>query len=179
MITAIIGGAVGTVLGFIIGQANRLLESRSEVRLHDRQAAERNEQLQIWVDDTTQHLVRDILRVTEVDNSNGILHSSIHLGNVAGLKADALHRYRDERVSAEQYIAALRDSEGLWHRRWRARMKLPQPRLTATADVEPFLDRWREPVTVNGMADAAAHVFDRTTRTLADALDELPTLNLT
>jgi hypothetical protein len=94
-------------------------------------------------------------------------------------KADALHRYRGEESRARIDIAALRAREGYWHRFWRKRLRSPAPRLTADADVKPFLDRWREPMksTMPGVGDIAP--LDRTTRTLDEALRELPGLPLT
>lgn len=55
----------------------------------------------------------------------------------------------------------------------------PRPR-SARAEVEPFLERWRQPVTrhASGQGEVAP-VRDHTTRTLEDALAELPGLPLT
>lgn len=56
--------------------------------------------------------------------------------------------------------------------------KAPAPSDAGADAVEPFLTPWREPVRrdESQAGDAGAPVFDRATRTKADALGELPGL---
>lgn len=153
--------------------------ARTEITIHDDDARERNDQLVIWVDDETQGLVVRLQAIKEDFSSRGVLMSSLHDAARMQAKADALHRYRDEASRARLDIAALRAREGRWHRFWRKRLGSPAPRLTADAAVQPFLDRWREPMksTMAGVRDIAP--LDRTTRTLDEGLRQLPDLPLT
>lgn len=64
---------------------------------------------------------------------------------------------------------------GTHWRFWRRTMS-PQVTLDTLDAVEPFLARWREPVTRHGGKVA---VFDRTCRNHSDAIAELPSLRLT
>jgi hypothetical protein len=132
-----------------------------------------------WVDDETLKLVREMAVVTQDHNARGVLYSSLHGGDLADRKAGALHRYRDEEWRAQLFLSELQASEGTRHllARMLRRRRLPK---VARAEVEPFLERWRAPVTRHSPQGAdAARVLDRTTRTTDDALAALPNLPLT
>jgi hypothetical protein len=179
---ALAGGAVGAVIAGASAQAARARAAWSDVSLHDEEARERNAQLAAWVDDRTQNLVREMARRTGEFNSKGLLYSGGHGVALASAKADALHEYRDEEWRTRLDLARLRATEGPWHRWWRWLRRREAPRLTTDthAEIEWFLGRWREAVTRHGSAPADAVVpFDRTQRTTAEAIAELPTLKLT
>jgi hypothetical protein len=177
---ALAGGAIGSIATTALTQAGKARAAWSEIDLHDDEASERNAQLVVWVDDRTHALVAEMNRRTDQANVNGVLHSGGHGLSVAMAKADALHEYRDEEWRTRLDLARLRASEGGWHRVWRKLRGRPGPSLTARTEVEPFLERWREPVTRHGSGPAdAVTVSDRTRRTTNDALDELASLNLT
>jgi hypothetical protein len=174
---ALAGGAIGAAITAVGSQLVRIRAAWSEVALHDQQAADANESLVIWVDDATQNLVREIRDVNDDHGSRGTLASSLHIGDVAFRKAGALHRYRDQRNLTRLFLVGLKAQEGVYHsviRRLRGRQE--GLALTADHDVEPFLVRWREPARLD--AETEARVFDRTKRTLEDALDELSRLDL-
>jgi hypothetical protein len=180
LVTALAGGAVGSLIVLASSQIGKVLAARGEVRLHDLEARERNQQLVIWVDDETQKLVREMAGVKEHFSAGGAFASGHHRGDLADRKAGALHRYRDQEGKARIDLARLRASEGPWHRFWRWRWHSHTPALTVAKDVAPFLDRWREPVTSAGTTSSdVALVFDRTKRTTKDARKELPSLPLT
>ena len=176
---ALAGGAVGSVLTATLTQIGKIRLAWAEVALHDAEAEERNRQLVAWVDDETLKLVREMAIVTEDHSARGALYSSLHGGDLAGRKADAPHRSRDQEWHAQLFLSELQASEGTGHllARMIRRRRLPR---VARAEVEPFLERWRAPVTRHSpQGSDAARVLDRTTRTTDDALAALPDLPLT
>jgi len=180
LVVALAGGAVGSIVTALTQQAARARIAWSEVELHDAEATERNRQLVAWTDDHTLKLARQMQAVTEDENRKGTLYSSGHGQALADAKAQALHDFRDEEWRAEIELARLRAREGAWHRLWRHLRRKPSPRLAARDEVEPFLDRWREPITRHGSQPSdAVTPLDRTKRTTKQALDELGSLNLT
>lgn len=176
---ALAGGLVGSLATAGFTQLGRARAAWSEVELHDDQAAEYNVQLIVWVDDRTRAVLRVMNERTNVAAAANLVHSGGHGASVADAKADALHDYRDREWNARLDLARLRASEGLWHLVWRKVRRRPAPRLTVRDEVEPFLERWREPVNRHGGPDDAVPIFDRTRRTTAEALAELPSLKLT
>jgi hypothetical protein len=156
------------------------------VTLHDQEAAERNARLIVWADDRTRALLIEMDRCSAELVGRGLHYSGAHGSELAHLKARALHDYRDEHARAKLDLSRLRAREGAWHWLWRTLRRRPAPRLTAETlgDVERFLERWREPVTRHQSgrqsgAEPGARPLDRTRRTTADALAELPSLKLT
>jgi hypothetical protein len=178
---ALAGGAIGSAITIVAGQLARARLAWAEVEVHDEQAAECNEQLFVWVDDRTRELVIEMRDTTEQFNARGAVHSSLHANALTEAKARALHEYRDQEWRIRLRLSEIGAAEEGWHLAWRKLRRRPTPALTATDAVEPFLARWREPVCrhESQAGDAGAPVFDRTTRTEADALGELPGLPLT
>jgi hypothetical protein len=177
VLTALAGGAIGSVLTAGFGQAARARVAWSEVDLHDQDAAERNAQLLAWVDDRTLQLAREMYQITEEFSGRGAFHSSLHANALVGAKAQALHEFRDEEWRARIALANIRAAEGFWHHLWRLARRHPAATLTASADAEPFLNRWREPVARHG--DPPATPVDRTRRTMEQARADLDRLSLT
>ena len=173
------GGAIGALLTAFFAQAARAWLAWGEVTLHDFEAEERNRRLRIWVDDRTRELVEEAQGITNQCASEGRLYSGAHGRTVAAAKARALHQYRDEAERASIDLMALRAEEGAWHSLWRVLRRRAAPNLSSAAEVEPFLDRWREPVSRHGEEAAPITPMDRTRRTIEDALAELPRLDLT
>ena len=176
-LTALSGGAIGA--GLFIGGAGfgQMQRARVEVALHDQVAVERNEQLVAFVVDETQELVEALKLITEEFKSRGELASSSCGAALAKRKSDALRRYRDEEWRASLDLARLKAREGSWHlvfRRFGRRGNGLD--LTARDTVEPFLARWREPISRHGLEPVG--IVDPTTRTTADALATLQGLEL-
>jgi hypothetical protein len=172
------GGTIGAVLAGVFAQAGRAWLAWGEVTLHDYEAGERNRRLRVWVDDRTRELVREMKTITNKRASEGQLYSGAHGAAVAAAKAQALHQFRDEAEKATIELMELRAREGAWHSLWRALRRRPAPRLTAAGEVEPFLDRWREPVSRHGDEANLINPIDRTRRSFEEALAELPRLDL-
>lgn len=175
--TVLLGGAVGALITIAVAQLGRIAVAWSAVTIHDDQAKDANDDLVIWVDDTTQSLQRELVEVENDWNFRGGFSSGMHAADRAARKAGALHRYRDQRSRTQLFLAGLRAHEGVYHRiiRW-ARGRQDGLHLTADNQVQPFLDRWRAPVEL--APGITATVLDRTTRTTADAIAELPSLKL-
>lgn len=176
------GGAIGALLAGLLAQAGRAWAAWGEVSLHDEEATERNARLVVWVDDRTRILLIEMDRTSNELVARGQLYSGAHGGELAHLKAQALHDYRDELARTRIDLSRLRAREGAWHWLWRKLRRNPTPRLTADTlrNIEPFLERWREPVTRHESgAGPGAPPLDRTSRTTGEALAELPSLKLT
>jgi len=177
---ALIGGAIGSVATAGLAQLGRARAACRQIALNDIEAAERNAQLVVWVDDRTRQLMIEMSAITDECAARGIPESGIHGGNLKMAKEQALHEYRDEEWRARLDLFHVRAREGGWHTAWRWMRRRPTPALTARAEIAPFLERWREPVTRHAPGEhAGAKVRDRTTRTTAEALAELPGLPLT
>jgi hypothetical protein len=175
--TALSGGAIGAGLIFGGTQYGRMQLAWVEVTLHDRVAHERNEQLVGFVIDETQELVEAMKLIAEEFKSRGELSSSSCGAALAERKSDSLRRYRDEEWRARLDLARVKATEGSWHFLFRrVRHRRNGLDLTARATVEPFLGRWREPISRHGLEPVA--IVDPTTRTTADALAALPGLEL-
>lgn len=176
----VIAAIVGVLLGLLLAQTGRAVLAWREITDHNAEAAEQNARLLIWVDDTTRDLVAQMSGVQDSNASRGMTNSGLNGGQLAAVKALALHRYRDQRVLVSDVLQRLRTKEGAWHLLWRWVRGCPAPAITVDDEAEPFLNRWREPVTRHGSSPAdVAPVFDRTKRTYQDALDELSSLKLT
>jgi hypothetical protein len=178
LLVGLAGGAIGAVLTAILGQAGRAWLAWGEVTLHDQEASDRNRRLRVWVDDRTRLLVQRMRAHTTHLAAEGQLYSGAHGRAVAEEKAKALHEFRDEVEQANIDLARLRTKEGAWHSWWRTVRRRPVPAVTAAAEVEPFIERWREPVTRHGDSTNPIVPLDRTRRTFQDALAELPSLEL-
>jgi hypothetical protein len=111
-------------------------------------------------------------------NAQAGQHPTGHNGvQLADVKAQALHQYRDRRHKLSDDLQRLRTPEGPWHILWRSARRRPAPAITSDEKAEPFLERWREPVTRHSTGDPVVP-RDRTRRSYGDALAELPDLKL-
>jgi hypothetical protein len=177
-VLALAAGAIGAVAAGLLALAGRAASAWRDVSDHDAQAHDLNRQLRAWIDDRTRKLVQELNVITNTLNPRGLLYSGIHGGQAAEAKTQALHEYRDQRWRTELALQRLAAAEGPWHRLWRGiRDSRAGLGLPAAAEIEPFLARWREPVTRHGSGPTdAATPFDPTTRTFEDALAQLPAL---
>lgn len=178
---ALVGGAVGTALAAALGLLGRAAAAWGTVTQHDLQAADLNRRLLAWVDDRTRLLVQQMEGTTNEMAARGAFHSGIYGSAQAEVKAKALHEYRDEEWRTRLQLEQLAAGEGGWHGFWRLlRRRGDGLELTAAEAIEPFLNRWREPITRHAAGpDDHVPIYDRTKRTPEDALRELPGLTLT
>lgn len=175
---ALAGGAIGASITAVLALLSRAAVAWREVPAFDSESEERNSQLAIWVDDRTRDLAREMELITETHIQRNTFRSSMHAAALAEAKAGALHEFRDELARARIDLARLRAKEGPFHalRRMRGAAAPAITPMTLEA-VEPFLDRWREPVTSHGLDPAAP--LDRTRRTPDDARRDLRDARLT
>ncbi|HEV7808065.1 MAG TPA: hypothetical protein VGO80_19780 [Solirubrobacteraceae bacterium] len=151
-----------------------------QIAIHDVEAAERNAQLVVWVDDRTRQLVTELEAVRSNSAGGALPPDSIRYNTLLRAKELALHEYRDEEWRCRLDLLTLRGRETGWYAVWRWLRRRPAPHLTARAEAEPFLERWREPVIRhNAEGGGKAKIRDRTLRTTEDALAELSGLRLT
>jgi len=151
---ALAGGAVGSVVTWLIAYGARFWAARTEIDAHDRSARQRDEDLESWVADRNRVLEREIERITEwasgkdkEGNPRNLLWSGRHGVLISLAKEKALHQYRDQERQALRDVALLREREGLGHRFWRWVERRGPPELTAHHQVHPILDVWRAAVT--------------------------------
>ncbi len=163
VLLALLVGSIGAVLTLVV---TLTVGVPVEVRHHNREAREIDEDLAQWISDECVRLERE-LRGNR-NSAGNQLYTGAFLGRIAGSKEDALHQYRDQERLARRRRAMLLDDEGWrhrWYRRWIAGGRLPE--LGTPAKAEAILDGWREKVTGRG---GEAPVSDPTKRPLAWAL---------
>lgn len=161
---ALAGGSIGAILA-------RSLGVPVQVRDHNRQAAEYDEDLGQWVSDECVRLERALLRHENESAATGQRTSGSYVTGIAHVKETFLQAYRDQERSAERKLAALQDSEGWGHRAWRWVMRKGQlPELKTGEKAAAILDGWRAEVSVKGVGTAP--VSDPTRRSLAWAVDK-------
>jgi hypothetical protein len=114
----------------------------TEVRHHNRQVAEYDDDLAQWVSDECVRLER--ILEAKGKSTKTKLSADEFLREAAEVKEQVLHEYRDQQTIAERKRAAMLDDEGWRHRVWR-RWREPSA-LTAPDRAAPILDGWRDEV---------------------------------
>jgi len=173
----LLAALAASALTALFGWGGRALAAPSEVAENDRLAAERNADLETWVDDTTRAIEErdDGIDAEWRKEFNARVPAPWGRRSTNPEKArareQALHRYRDEERRARRDITGLRARETWVHTVWRKARRRPPPTLEAAKTVQQVLDYWRRPV---GGGDSPEAVRDPTRRTIADTLAELP-----
>jgi hypothetical protein len=184
-VTAIIGGAVGSVLTGLV----RALGVPSEVRRHDAAVRDRDDILATWIADRDYALKRECKALRDKANLQPPPAPGLdQYGNdphgdwtslaerldrsIADARGAALHQYRDENRRARLDMATMLAAEGWPHGIWRRVRKQPVPPLTAPTKATRLLDGWRKPSGTN--PDRQTYPDDATQRTLDDALGSMP-----
>jgi hypothetical protein len=170
-LVAIVGGAIGSVVTVAIALGAQFLRARDEIVSHDRLVADRDEDLASWVSDRSLALRRELTARTERLNKRRLFYSNTRGQDLALLKEQALHEYRDQERQARRDVALVEQAETWAHRWWRRRRHRDFPKLTAPARAEKVLEVWRSSVTSHGAAPV--EVVDPTRRTLDDTQSEL------
>lgn len=169
---AIIGGAVGSVAAALLAAFGRLRAVPGQVARHGRLAAERNADLEAWVDDDTRRLEREEESIVEEHKRLGLSESGQLDRALADSRTDALHCYRDQERQRRRDIDELLGAESWMHRRHRRNRGLEAPSLSAAERVQPVLDYWRQSIRRGNRL--TVDVRDPTRRTIRDTLAELP-----
>lgn len=108
----------------------------------------------------------DVFHQSELSAWNAAAHLVDE--QIAGLRAAALHEYRDEERRARLDRARTLASEGWAHRLWRWLSGSTPPELQTSSQAEPVIDSWRKQSQMSGAGSVWPE--DATKRTLADAL---------
>lgn len=141
-----------------------------QVRHHDRQARDIDDDLGQWVSDECVALERELKANKNTKAAGNQLYSGSFLVSIAHIKEKYLHHYRDEERRSRRKLAELQDAEGLRHRVWRKITRRGTlPTLTAPDQAQPILDGWRAEVKAHG---AHTPVSDPTRRPLEWAVDK-------
>ena len=122
ILTAILGGAIG----FLLGALARALGIPGEVRAHDATIADRDEALATWVADRDHALRRECIKLRKALPEVGSMEHHIHHHAaadtdeaIADAKAQAIHTYRDEARRARLDVATTLTAEGWAHMLYR------------------------------------------------------------
>ena len=105
-----------------------------------------NEDARRWIEDRDRELTRQSRQRSGEMNARGLTHSGAHLAGLAILRQQALLEYRDEMSRKRRRYAQLLDD---------VPASADVPRFAPSETSLEILARWREPVTVSGMADQA------------------------
>src|SRR5262249_35584773 len=104
---ALVGGSAGAVLTL-------LLRVPGDIRNHNRQVKEVDDDLGQWVSDECVVLERELRG--RMNKAGQQLYTGPYLTRIAHSKEQALHRYRDQERQAFARVGEWRDAEGLLHR---------------------------------------------------------------
>jgi hypothetical protein len=166
MWSAVIGGAVGSLLigvGWLIA---RLAVVRREMRRNSEVADTINRRLEMWVVLENARLRGRISSIHGDLAQRGLTSSGAALVEPKRAKEKALADYAERWLDTRRDFADLEASERWFHDlvRWFTRNPL---RFSSADDVKPILDEWRRPVT-NG--EQARSIDDPTTVRAADVV---------
>jgi hypothetical protein len=167
---ALAGGAIGSILTVGAGLMRRAAAVPSEVERNDADAAERNDDLMMWVADHHRQLGAELTRTRNEMAAAGQQYSGAYPQSMAQRKSQALRCYRDQERQARRDVAIIRAREDWMHHAYRRLKQLSAPQLNAPQRAEPVLNSWRKPVIV---ADASVPVHDPTAHTLEDTISGL------
>lgn len=170
---AIVGGAVGTVLAWLIAYAGRVAAVGREVAANDRALLVIDDHLETWVADDTVRLRRELRDISETLNKEDLFWSGHHGAQIAQAKERALHAYRDQERTARSQEAEIGAREGRLHALVRAWRTLDFG-LKAPERVRPILDAWAAPVTRHlSAADPPLEINDPRQRTVETTLADV------
>ena len=184
LLTAILGGSVG----FLLGAFGRSLGIPSDCRGHDAAVSDRDEALATWIADRDYLLRRECKGLRDsaptappAADPAGVYGQDQERferamekldRKIADAKSQALHEYRDEARRARLDVANVIANEGWAHRAWRRLARQPVPALQTPDAARPVLEAWRKPSSMSG--GRPTWPDDATKRTLDDAIESMP-----
>lgn len=172
-LVALAGGAIGSIVTWVIAYAGRLAAIRREIAANDRALRVIDDHLETWVSDDTVRLERELHDITEALNKCNLLWSGEHGVQIARAKERALQAYRDQERTARTQEADIGAREGRLHALVRAWKSLDFG-LKAPERVGPILDKWAKPVTRHLSAgDQPLAINDPRKRTVDTTLADL------
>lgn len=185
LLLAVLGGAIGVVITALA----RALGLPSDVRTHDAQIADRDAMIGTWIADRNYRLSEDseesrsqLSPRPPARTPDGTPQDTFHEQDtkawndaahkvdeqIAQLRADALHEYRDETRRAGLDRARILASEGWPHRAWRRVSRTAEPEFETPSAAVPLIDAWRQASHLSDQGPVQPD--DATKRTLTQAL---------
>jgi hypothetical protein len=148
----------------------RLASVPGDLRAHDYAVKVLNEDMELWVADTYQELVRELRRIS---NTQGLhIEDGSHLNARSAAKTQTLHQWRDRLHTAERDLVAVQGQERWYHRLWRHLPRYQNELTLISAErVEPIIAEFRRDVETPGGRTAV--VRDPTRFSLDDLLGEI------
>lgn len=157
LLLAAIFGALATA---VIGP---LTIAAAEVKRHNRQVAERDEDLEEWLVVRDRQLQRRLNELKQQANAAGVAQGgAIRAGRVA-VQTQLLYDYREELRQARAFVLRIAADERWTHRLVRLLKREPLPALATPSRAERLLDFWSEGTARNALSWS-----------LDDILGELP-----
>jgi hypothetical protein len=133
---------VGAVASVVIGRGYNVPR---DVRRNDTRIRNADEDLATWVEDEDKGqrlaLIQSIQERQEASRKGTPDYSLTQLQKA---KNEVLHRYRDQRRTAERLVAEIEDDEQLPHRLWRKARNRPVLQLTTPREKAEKVANWEQ-----------------------------------
>jgi hypothetical protein len=139
----IVGGVVtaGLLAGLVA-----YLNADNQIDAHDREVRALDEDMRRFVRDRDRVLWIELTTVTDEMAGRGIVNSSIHLGELADRKRQALHEYRDELIRKRRLYREVCERER-WATRLLRRRRGALPRFELSNESKLTVASWRRDAT--------------------------------
>jgi hypothetical protein len=156
----VLGTVIGAIATVVVG---RLAVGAVEVDRHDRQIAERDQDLEEWIIGRHRRLKQRWNEITQEANARGVLKGGSVPAGRAVVQQLVLYEYREELRQARNFVLAIEVEERWTHRVARRVKRQPFPALVTPDRAARLVDYWSEGTNRNAL-----------TWNLDDILGELP-----
>lgn len=165
---------VAIVGALVTGTIGPLLAARADVRRHDRQIAERDEDLEEWLVVRHRRLIQRFHEITQQAAAAGVARGGAIPAGQRAVKTELLYEYREELRQARAFVLRIDADERWMHR---AARRLPArrafPALTTPARAARVVDSWQEGTAGNALTwtleDISAELREGRTPQATDA----------
>lgn len=172
VLVAILGALATATIG-------PLLAARAEVRRHDRQVAERDEDLEEWIVVRHRKLKQRLGEITQQAMAAGVQRGGTISAAQKAVKTELLYDYREELRQAQAFVLRV-DADERWMHRIARRLPKSRdfPALTTPTRAARLVDFWEEGTARNALTwsleDIVAELPMRATNKAVDP-DSAPT----
>lgn len=138
------------LLLLIVGAVASLLIQRAynvprDVRRNDTRIRHSDEDLATWIEDEDKGQRLALIRsIQERQDAHRKGTPDYSLTQLQKAKNEVLHRYRDQRRTAERLVAEIEDDEQLPHRLWRKAQSRPVPPLSTPQEKAKKIGEWEQ-----------------------------------
>jgi hypothetical protein len=115
-----------------------------EVRRHDRQIAERDEDFEEWIVVRHRQLMQRWHEIASQAAAQGVASGGAIPGGRKATRTMLLYDYRDELRAAHNFVLRIDVEERWTHRLMRRLLRRPFPGLTTPTRAEHLVDYWNE-----------------------------------